>query len=261
MLALEEALISSNLKLEDLSYISYSSEPGLDSSLLAGKMLATTLAVALDKPLLPINHLEAHIFSVGLQENIVFPSLALLITGKNTIIYHLVDNSLINKLEECKDCALGEAYDKVARIMGLKYPGGPLLEKYYNKYKSFLPLTRRSKNISRLTLNFSGLITASSRYWGRLEEDESISLEEKREALSSAFQREVIEILLVKLKYWIQQLAAKHIYVVGGVSKNSIIKENLFKFSSENDITCSFVSNKLAEDNGSMIAYRASLLI
>lgn len=259
--SLEEALNSCKLKMEDISYISYSAEPGLDSSILSGRMLATTLAVALDKVLLPINHLEAHVFSIGLQEKLIFPSLTLLITGKNTIIYQLIDNKRIIKLDECKDCALGEAYDKVARIMGLKYPGGPLLEKYYNKYKEFPPLTRRSKNITKLTLNFSGLITASDRYWKKLQENENLSLDKKREALSTAFQREIIEILLIKLKYWAQKSSIKQLYIVGGVSKNVIIRENLLKFFLENNLNCSFISPDLAEDNGAMIAYRASLLI
>ncbi|CBZ40160.1 Probable O-sialoglycoprotein endopeptidase (Glycoprotease) [Mycoplasma suis KI3806] len=259
VVALEECLSKANLKLEDLTHIAYSAEPGLESSLLVGKMLATTLSETLDKPLFPVNHLESHVLSVGLQEKLDFPSLCLLITGKNTIIYHLTGDHIINKLEECQDCALGEAYDKVARIMGLKYPGGPLLQDYYSKYKSFPPLTKRSKDSSKLSLNFSGLITASSRYWESL--DSNMSLDKKREALSTAFQKEIVEIIFVKLDYWIKNLSISSLYIVGGVSKNTVIKEYLLRFCEVKNIKCSFVSEKLAEDNGSMIAYRASFLI
>lgn len=226
-------------------------------------MIATTLAISLKKKLIPVNHLEAHIYSVGLTQEIKFPSLALLISGKNTIIFLLKDRNNIEELEKCQDCALGESYDKIARIMGFEYPGGPQLEKYYKKginLEGFY-LTKRNRNTSKLSLNFSGLITSSSRIWRKLLETPTYSLEEKKEILSTSFQEEVLLILYLKLKYWAKRFNLSEIYCSGGVSRNLVLKEKLTNKLVSEGLNIYFVDEKFSEDNGAMIAYRASLLL
>lgn len=226
-------------------------------------MIATTLAISLKKKLIPVNHLEAHVYSIGLTQEIKFPSLALLISGKNTIIFHLRDRNKIEELERCQDCALGETYDKIARIMGFEYPGGSQLEKYYKKEINLegFYLTKRNRNTSKLSLNFSGLITSSSRIWKRLLETHSYSLEKKKEILSTSFQEEVLFILYLKLKYWARKFNLSEIYCSGGVSRNSVLKEQLISKLSSEGLNIYFVNEKFSEDNGAMIAYRASFLI
>nr|WP_238530711.1 tRNA (adenosine(37)-N6)-threonylcarbamoyltransferase complex transferase subunit TsaD [Mycoplasma wenyonii] len=260
---IEACLIKTKLQLSDISHIAYSALPGLDSSLLVGKMIATTLAISLKKELVPIDHLEAHVFSIGLSREIKFPSLALLISGKNTIIFLLRDKENIEELERSQDCAVGEAFDKIARIMGFEYPGGPQLEKYYRKELNLegFYLTNRSRNISKLSLNFSGLITSASRIWKKLEGIPSYSLEEKKEILSTSFQEETLLILYLKLKYWAKKYKISEIYCSGGVSRNLVLKEHLTNKLSSEGIKLYFVDERYSEDNGAMIAYRASLLI
>ncbi|WP_258393898.1 tRNA (adenosine(37)-N6)-threonylcarbamoyltransferase complex transferase subunit TsaD [Mycoplasma wenyonii] len=260
---IENCLNKTTLKLSDINYIAYSACPGLESSLLVGKMIATTLSISLKKKLIPVNHLEAHVYSIGLTKEIKFPSLSLLISGKNTIIFLLKDRNNIEELEKCQDCALGESYDKIARIMGFEYPGGPQLEKYYRKRINLegFYLTKRSRNTSQLSLNFSGLITSSSRIWRKLLETPTYSLEEKKEILSTSFQEEVLLILYLKLKYWAKRFNLSEIYCSGGVSRNLVLKEQLTNKLASEGLNVYFVDEKFSEDNGAMIAYRASLLL
>ncbi|AFO51627.1 UGMP family protein [Candidatus Mycoplasma haematolamae str. Purdue] len=224
-------------------------------------MIATTLSRTLDIPLIPIDHLEAHLFSVGLTSSLKFPSLVLLITGKNTALYKLTNEELVTQLESCADCALGEAFDKVARIMGLPYPGGHLLETYYRDNLEVLPLTKGNRDLNRLSLNFSGLITAASRIWELLMTDSLLDLERKREILSTSFHNEILEILRLKLRYWFKKLNLSYLYIVGGASKNLIIQNKLTKMLLDEGISTFYVDKRYAEDNGAMIAYRSSLLI
>lgn len=260
---IEDCLKKTNLDLSDIRYISFSSNPGLPSSLLVGKMIATTLAISLKKELIPVNHLEAHIFSIGLTKELEFPSLALLISGKNTIIYFLQGKDSIKELEKCEDCALGEAYDKIARVMGFEYPGGPKLEKYYRKDIDLegFHLTKRDRNTSNLSLNFSGLISSATRVWKKLKNNTFYSLDVKKEILSTSFQEEVILILFLKLKYWAKKFNVTEVYCSGGVSRNYVLKDHLTSKLFSERINMYFVDPKYSEDNGAMIAYRASLLI
>ncbi|CCE66566.1 tRNA (adenosine(37)-N6)-threonylcarbamoyltransferase complex transferase subunit TsaD [Candidatus Mycoplasma haematominutum] len=256
---IEDCLKRANATFVDIDQIAYSAEPGLPSSLLVGKMVASTLSICTHKTLIPINHLEAHIYSVGLSQPLRFPSLVLLITGKNTSIYLLNSELECSCLESCGDCALGEAFDKIARIMKLDHPGGHLLEKYYEENLNSPPLTRRSLNYRTLNLNFSGLITAARRMWEQYFEGDQ--LYNARTIVSTSFHREIIDLLELKLIHYLMDTNTSNLYVVGGVSRNKVIQRELKRRLDKKGVHCVWVDKRFAEDNGAMIAYRASLLL
>ena len=129
-LVLEETLKKASMKIEEIDAIAVSYAPGLTGSLIVGIEAAKTLALIYDKPLIAVNHLIGHIYANNIENDMKFPLLALIVSGGHTELVIMEDDYKFKKLGETLDDAIGEAYDKVARVIGLKYPGGPNVEKY-----------------------------------------------------------------------------------------------------------------------------------
>ncbi len=253
-----------------IDYIAVTRGPGLEPALWVGLSFAKFLAKLWQKPLLPINHMEGHISSVLLENNIEeFPTLALLISGGHTELVDMENWGKYRIIGKTRDDAIGEAYDKVARILGLTYPGGPEIAKkaqyirdnfsvdqidiLKNKYSIKLP--RPMINSQDLDLSFSGLKTAVLylvRDIGELNE-EMINL------ISHEFENAVLEVLIKKLNFAHRENDHKYknLIVAGGVIANDFLKEHINKWCNENELNFLKPDKKLATDNAVMIGLAA----
>ncbi len=252
------ALKKAKIKFKDLSAIAATAGPGLLGGLIVGTVFAKTMASALKLPFIAVNHLEGHALSVLLEHKIAFPYLLLLVSGGHT------EFTIINKFNSYKrigttlDDALGEAFDKTARLLNLGYPGGPLIEKYAakgdpGKYQFPMPLIHEKNS----DFSFSGLKSSVAQKVLNKNITEKLRCD-----ISASFQKTIVEILLKKTQQAIKTFNIQtknkktvNIVVAGGVAANQFIRDSLKNL--EDQINCKFYfpSLKLCTDNGAMIAY------
>lgn len=227
---IDAALKKANIKKEQLSAIAFTQGPGLMGSLLVGSSFAKSLAVALGIPLIAVNHMHAHILAHFIDEEGFdkpeFPFLALTISGGHTQIVkvnHFFDMQIIG---ETTDDAVGEAFDKSAKILGLPYPGGPLVDKYAQSGnpKAF-PFTK--PKVPGLDFSFSGLKTAILYFIQKEKVKNPNFVDENIQDICASIQYTIIEILMDKLKLAVQETGIKQIAIGGGVSANSGIRNTL----------------------------------
>jgi len=250
--SLKEAGISIN----DIDLFCATCGPGLIGCLLVGSTIAKSMAVGTNKPFYPINHLEGHLLSTEFSSEMKFPNLSMLLTGGHTQIYLIKSVGNYELLGDSLDDAIGESFDKVAKLIGLGYPGGPLIEKLamkgeVNAFKLPHPLEfKRNLNFS-----FSGIKTAVNLL---IKKQKKINNEIKQN-ISASFQNKIIEILIKKLELALDLLKKKNynindISIVGGVAANNNIKESLKKLSQSNNCRLIFPPLELCGDNAVMIA-------
>lgn len=257
------ALEKANVTIENIDAIAVTSKPGLPGSLLIGLSFAKALAYSNNKKLIGVNHLEGHIFSACIENNIEFPFLCLTASGGHTALY-LVNNYLEYKLlGQTLDDAAGEAFDKVAKLLDLEYPGGPIIEKLAKEvdFKDFFKYKRAMKN--SYDFSFSGIKTAvlydliKKNYYNLEKKLLNKSLSLKQE-VSSSLLSAVADIFDQKLILAFKEFKEiKSVAFVGGVACNNYIRERL-KESSINNNKLFFAPNKsYCTDNAAMIAFVA----
>lgn len=264
------------LKIPNIDYIAVTRGPGLEPALWVGLSFAKFLSTLWQKPLLPINHMEGHISSVLMESVIVeFPSLALLISGGHTELVDVENWGKYNIIGKTRDDAVGEAYDKVARILNLSYPGGPLiaakaqdLRKRFlesdiqiQKDKLLIKLPRPMIHSQDLDLSFSGLKTAvlyMVRDLKKNQVNEELS-EDIVDYIAHEFENSVSEVLISKLNFAnkSQNTKYKNLIVAGGVISNEFLKENINTWCNKNNINFLKPEKSLATDNAVMIALAA----
>ena len=252
----QNAFNQTNLKLTDIDVFAATCGPGLIGSLLVGSTFTKSLAIACKKPFVPINHLEGHILSTSYNNNISYPHLVFLLTGGHTQIYLMNSEKEIELLGESIDDAIGEAFDKTAKLLGLDYPGGVEIEsmaKYGNEdsYKLPKPLI----NEKNFNFSFSGIKTHINLLTKKERIDDSFI-----KNLSASFQKNITEILVSKLSIGLKILEDKNIYinsisVVGGVANNKYILNNIKKYCKKNGIELYFPLIEMMSDNAAMIAW------
>lgn len=252
----KRALNISCLKLKDIDLFSATCGPGLMGGLLVGSTFVKSLAVGLQKPFVPINHLEAHVLSTFYNNKITFPHLSLLITGGHTQIYFLKNIDKIKLIGETVDDAMGETFDKVAKILGLSYPGGHEIEKKAlrgneNAFNLPKPLTKENN----LNFSFSGLKTSVNLISKKNTIDDNFIKD-----ISASFQKCIVNILINKLSRAINTNFEYNnrnlsISVVGGVANNKYIKKNLEIFGKEKKIKILYPPKNMLADNAAMIAW------
>jgi N6-L-threonylcarbamoyladenine synthase len=251
---------SENIKPKNIDAIAASSNPGLIGGLIVGNLFAKTMALALNKKFIAIDHLEAHILMPLMNNSeIQYPFIALLISGGNTKIILVHDFENYQLLSETIDDSLGETFDKVALMLGLKYPGGPLIEKNASKgdSKKFLmpmPLCNGTEK-ENLNFSFSGLKTHIKLL---IEKNQPIN-ENFIYDLCASFQKTITDILIKKLENSLKKcnIEIKDIVISGGVSANLYIKNLLIK--NFHNYRLHFPSRELCTDNGVMIAWNGLL--
>ena len=245
------------LSISDIDIFCATCGPGLIGGLLVGSMIAKSMAIGTNKPFYPVNHLEGHLLSPEFSTRMNFPNLTLLLTGGHTQIYLVKSIGEYLLLGETIDDAIGESFDKVAKLIGLKYPGGPLIEKLAvdGDSKAFkLPHPLEFKK--NLNFSFSGIKTSVN-----LLVKNQIKLNKKiKSNIAASFQKKIIEILIKKTELALENLKKqkydiKDIAIVGGVAANKDIKESLRKFSQINNHRLIFPPLELCGDNAAMIAW------
>jgi N6-L-threonylcarbamoyladenine synthase len=227
---IDAALKKANIQKEQLSAIAFTQGPGLMGSLLVGSSFAKSLALALQIPLIAVNHMHAHILAHFIDEEgfdkPTFPFLALTISGGHTQIVRVNSFFDMTIIGETTDDAVGEAFDKSAKILGLPYPGGPLVDKYaqLGNPKAF-PFTK--PKVPGLDFSFSGLKTAILYFIQKKKIENPNFVEENLNDICASIQYTIIEILIDKLKLAVKETGIKQIAIGGGVSANSGIRNTL----------------------------------
>lgn len=239
----------------DIDAIAVTQGPGLEPALWVGINFAQALSLVWDKPLVPVNHMEGHFFSVLRDDEITFPALALLVSGGHTELVHSKKWFDYEILGETRDDAVGEAFDKVARMLELPYPGGPHLSKLAENarehdVRSDISLPRPMMDSDDLDFSFSGLKTAVLYY---LKEHENLSKEEKM-GLAREFEDAVIDVLISKTQKAIEEFSPKAFVLAGGVAANTELRKRLNKLLEEYEDTHLLIAPRdLTGDNAVMI--------
>jgi N6-L-threonylcarbamoyladenine synthase len=227
---IDAALRKANIQKEQLSAIAFTQGPGLMGSLLVGSSFAKSLALALQIPLIAVNHMHAHILAHFIDEEGYdkpkFPFLALTISGGHTQIVRVDGFFDMTIIGETTDDAVGEAFDKSAKILGLPYPGGPLVDKYaqLGNPKAF---AFTKPKVPGLDFSFSGLKTAILYFIQKKQLESPNFIEENTNDICASIQHTIIEILMDKLKMAVKETGIKQIAIGGGVSANSGIRTTL----------------------------------
>ena len=249
-IVLEECLNQANMSMNDIDAIAITYGPGLIGSLLIGLEAAKTLSFIYNKPLIPVHHIAGHIYANSLVKELNFPLLALVVSGGHTEIIEMTKHYQFNKLGGTLDDAIGECYDKVARVINLEYPGGPKLDKMAvigNKtYKLPIPLKDESYNFS-----FSGLKSAVINL---AHNEEQRGKELNKEDLAASFQSVAIESIIAKVKKAIVDKNIKNVIVAGGVAANNGLRQAMKELTEELHVELSIPPMKYCTDNATMIA-------
>ena len=254
-LIVEKAISESKINLDEIDAVATTAGPGLIVCLTVGLNFGKTIAASLNKPFIAVNHLEGHALSPKLNTDLKFPYLLLLISGGHTQYLSVESLGKYKRLGTTIDDALGEAFDKTAKIIGIEFPGGPKIEKYAeqgdrNKFNLPKPILNRGG----CNLSFAGLKTAVL----RIQSD--IKTEQDKFDIAASFQKTIEEILNEKTKkafeiYLSENKNFKKTFVVaGGVAANKGIKNKLIKLSEDNEFECLFPDISLCSDNAAMIA-------
>jgi N6-L-threonylcarbamoyladenine synthase len=226
----DAALRAANINKGQLSAIAFTQGPGLMGSLLVGSSFAKSMALALQIPLIAVNHMQAHVLAHFITEDgydkPTFPFLALTISGGHTQIIRVDDFFDMTVIGETTDDAVGEAFDKSAKILGLPYPGGPLIDKYaqLGNPKAFV-FTK--PKVAGLNFSFSGLKTAILYFIQKKKIENPHFVDENLNDICASIQYTIIEILMDKLKLAVKETGIKQIAIGGGVSANSGIRDTL----------------------------------
>jgi N6-L-threonylcarbamoyladenine synthase len=227
---IDVALKKANVKLNQLSAIAFTQGPGLMGSLLVGASFAKSLALALDIPLIAVNHMHAHILAHFIDEEgfdkPTFPFLALTISGGHTQIVKVNDFFNMKIIGETTDDAVGEAFDKTAKILGFPYPGGPLIDQFAKEGNpKKYPFTK--PKVPNLDFSFSGLKTQILYFVQKNVLENPNFIEENKADICASVQQTIIEILMDKLKLAVAETGINQIAIGGGVSANSGIRQTL----------------------------------
>jgi len=255
---IDDAMRKSGHKLEDLDAIAVANTPGLAGSLLVGLVAAKTLCIALNKPLVAVNHLYAHIYACRIASGEeIFPCIGMIVSGGHSSLYHCHDPLQFDYLGGTIDDAAGEAFDKVASMLGLPYPGGPAISKtaVHGNPKAHRFPRPFLKNEKRLDFSFSGLKTAV-RYEiagpGR-PDFENVKLSDQQIAdIAASFQEAVVDCLVGKAVLAVKQTRVSRLCVGGGVAANRILRERLEKAADENSFQLYIAPLSLCTDNAVM---------
>jgi N6-L-threonylcarbamoyladenine synthase len=269
-----EALKLASVRLEDLSGVAVCHGPGLIGSLLVGCSFAKAVCYSKQLPLLAVNHLEGHIFSSFLEESKPsFPFLALIVSGGHTCLYRVNGFGKYRELGRTRDDAAGEAYDKVSKLLGLGYPGGPVIEKLAQDGNPKAIAFPRAYLPESLDFSFSGLKTAVLNFLkseARTQNSEvtppsppftkggtggvlapnSTSIND----IAASFQASIVDVLVRKTEWSIKKERIKRVTLTGGVASNNELRKRIMKMGKEKEVEVFIPSASLCTDNAAMIA-------
>ena len=250
------ALQKAECQLKEIDAVSVAVNPGLIGALLVGVSFAKGLAASLNKPLIAVNHIMGHVFVNFVENNkIEFPFVALIVSGGHTelVEFKAIDDFMV--LGKTVDDAAGEAFDKIGKVLGFSYPGGPMIDKYAqegNKHKIDFP--RPMINQDNYNFSFSGLKTSASLY---LKETEINKDSEEIYDFCASFQNAIVDVLFAKTLKAVRDNDIKNILLAGGVAANSQLRNKFTNLFDDKDINVYIPSKKLCTDNAVMIGAAA----
>ena len=254
---IRRALETAEVDLSDLDAIAVTRGPGLVGSLVVGISAAQGLACRAAKPLFGVNHLEAHVLSPLLEHDIPFPFLALLVSGGHTSLYWVRGVGDYAEVASTRDDAAGEAFDKAAKMMGLGYPGGRVVDERAKKGRiDRYDFPRARVRADRMALSFSGLKTA---LWDLLRKSAESCGGDTGEVLHvddlcASFQEAIVDALLDRVRVAVRELGVSTVVVAGGVSANSRLRDRMTESGRADGFDVKFPSMALCTDNAAMVA-------
>lgn len=252
-IVIDECLKGANMGVNDMDAIAVTYGPGLAGALLIGVEAAKTLSFIYDKPLIAVHHIAGHIYANRLETKLKFPLISLVISGGHTEIIYMKEDYSFEKIGGTLDDSVGEAYDKVARVIDVPYPGGPIIDKYAKigkcTYKLPIPMDDDSYNFS-----FSGIKSAVINL---VHNEKQRGNEINKYDLSASFQEVVVDILTKKTMRAVKEYNVKQLLVAGGVSANSGIRDRLKELCEKEDVELVVPKIKYCTDNAAMIASAA----
>lgn len=252
-IVLDEILSKANMTLEEIDAIGVTYGPGLIGSLLIGVQAAKTISLVTGKPLIPVHHIAGHIYANNLEERLTFPLIALVVSGGHTELIYMKEDYSFERIGGTLDDAVGECYDKVAKVVGLPYPGGPLVDKLAHEgtdtYDLPYPLDDKSYNFS-----FSGIKSAViNLVHNEKQRGNDINVEN----LCTTFQNRVVTILTKKTMKALKEYNVNNLIVAGGVSANKGLRETLKRECEKENIHFSVPRISYCTDNAAMIGAAA----
>lgn len=246
----------SDIELNSIDQIAYTSGPGLLGALLIGESFAQGLSTALNIPLISVNHLEGHLMSPMMEfDDLDMPFLCLLVSGGHSMIVDVREKGDYEILGQSKDDAVGEAFDKVAKMLDLPYPGGPHIENLAKEGKSdAYAFPRPMLNSNDLDMSLSGLKTSVLYTIQKIENmDNQIKCD-----IAASFQQAVVDVLIAKIKKAIDQTGRSDVIIAGGVAANHFLREEFKKLENQLNINVYYPNMKYCGDNAAMIAFVGS---
>lgn len=252
-IVLEELFSKTTLTMDDIDIIGVTYGPGLIGSLLIGVECAKTISLVTGKPLIPVHHIAGHIYANNLETRLKFPLIALVVSGGHTELIYMKEDYTFKKIGGTLDDAIGEAYDKVARILGLSYPGGPIIDKKFyegkDTYNLPYPLNDNTYNFS-----FSGIKSAVlNTVHNEKQRGHTIRVED----MCTSFQERVVSVVVKKTMHALEEYQVKNLVIAGGVSANSYLRDTLAKECGKRGINFSKPRLAYCTDNATMIASAA----
>lgn len=252
-IVLEDMLSKTTLSLNDIDAVAVTYGPGLLGSLLVGVEAAKIISLVYNKPLIKVNHIAGHIYANNLVKKMEFPLLSLVVSGGHTELVLMEDDYKFKVLASTMDDAIGEVYDKVARVLDLKYPGGPNIEKYASlgtpSYNLPIPL-----NNNELNFSFSGLKSAVINL---VHNEKQRGNEIRKYDLACSFQTIAIDELIRKTELAIQKYDIKKLIVAGGVSANKYLRAKIEELTNKYNVDLTIPPIKYCTDNAAMIGCAA----
>ncbi|KTD04020.1 DNA-binding/iron metalloprotein/AP endonuclease [Legionella geestiana] len=252
------ALAEAGLKKNDIDAIAYTAGPGLVGALLVGAAFARSLAFGLNIPALAVHHLEAHLLAACLETPAPeFPFVALLVSGGHTLLIEVDNIGIYRLLGDTQDDAVGEAFDKTAKLMGLPYPGGAILARLADECRSAerpAPFPRPMLNRPGFDFSFSGLKTHALTVWKNSAQDD-----EARQVIARAFQEAIVDTLVSKCRRALEAVGKRRLVVAGGVGANQALRHALRSMMKDIGGEVYFPAMEYCTDNGAMVAYAGCL--
>ena len=252
-LVLDELLYRSGFTMDKIDAIAVTYGPGLIGSLMIGVQTAKTISLVTGKPLIPVHHIAGHIYANNLEKRLVFPLIALVVSGGHTDLVYMKEDYSFKRIGSTYDDAIGEAYDKVAKVCGLEYPGGPVVDKLAklgkDTYDLPYPLDDETYNFS-----FSGIKSAVVNL---IHNEEQRGNKIRVNDMCTSFQERVVKVVVKKTMRALKEYNCKNLVLAGGVAANSYLRQELKDACEKEGIAFSYPRIAYCTDNGAMIGAAA----
>lgn len=254
----DTALKKAGIGIQDVDAIACTQGPGLLGSLLVGYTFTKGLALSLNKPIVNVDHISAHIYAHFIEHNPSFPFLCLLVSGGHTQIVSVQENYELEVLGSTLDDAAGEAFDKAGKLLGLPYPAGPEIDKLA-KQGNPLAFAFNTPNTKDLSFSFSGVKTSILYTLQKLTQKDNDFIENNISDLCASIQHTIVSYLISKLRMALQQTGVKSVGIAGGVAANSYLRQQLAQLADEMNVEAYIPKFEYCTDNAAMIAFAGGI--